>query len=336
MFRGLAERSQAEAGQSLLDLEPVFAVGVDVLVAGRGQAGNVCLIHRPAFGSKLVDHGGHVHRVPVHYRVGDQVQAPRLVPQLLFLPLAERSLVREQQELPQAVEGLTLVELGVNSPPEFLKGIAQESGARRVHLIAHSMGNLVMTQALAQLVEDRDETGMPEFDQILLTAPDIDAGLFQNRIAPLLLKSGRRLTLYASTNDWALVASNSFRLGEVRLGEDIPRAVGLAGIEAVDASSIDTSFLGHSYFGEKPDVIRDIAAVFRGEPRERRKLFRWGPSREYWAFNALPPGASLPTPRTVPPWAIALGATAPTAIVSFLLGRYSRRRGRSVGRPPAS
>ena len=214
---------------------------------------------------------------------------------------------------------------------EFLKGVAKESGARKIHLIAHSMGNLAMTRALARLVQERNVAGLPEFDQILLTAPDVDAEVFQEEIAPHFLKSGRRVTLYASTNDWALVGSSSLRYGRVRLGEDIRRAVGLSGVEAIDASSVDTSLLGHSYFGERPAVISDIQAVIRGEPRERRKLVRWGPDRQFWGFNSLPPGAA-PSPRSVPTWAIGLGITVPTAVIFFVLGRLSKWRARTCRR----
>ena len=40
-----------------------------------------------SFGSKLVDHGGHVDRVPGHNCVGHQVQAARLIHQLPLLLL---------------------------------------------------------------------------------------------------------------------------------------------------------------------------------------------------------------------------------------------------------
>jgi esterase/lipase superfamily enzyme len=206
----------------------------------------------------------------------------------------------------------TLASVSAKLVKEFLKGVAKESGAKKIHLIG--------------------DAGGPEFDQILLTAPDVDAEVFQEEIAPHFLRSGRRVTLYASTNDWALVASSSLRSGRLRLGENIQKAIGLTGVDSIDASSVDTSLLGHSYFGDKPVVIRDIQAVLRGEPRERRKLIRWGPERQYWAFNGLPPGA-VPMERSISPWAIALGVMVPVAILSFLLGRLSKRRARDPQRP---
>lgn len=169
---------------------------------------------------------------------------------------------------------------------EFLSAVAKESGARRIHLIAHSMGNLAMTRALASLATDRGGNGDPEFDQILLTAPDIDAEVFEEEIAPNFLKTGRRVTLYASTNDWALVGSRRLRANRTRLGEDITRSFAQKLIEAVDASNVDTSLLGHSYFGEQLAVIRDIQGVFAGKSRLDRGLIKWGPDNQYWAFSS--------------------------------------------------
>jgi hypothetical protein len=83
------------------------------------EPGDILLLHRPAFGSNLFDHGGHVDRVPCHHRVGRQVQAACLVPQLIFLLLPERALIGEEQELPQAVERLTLVNL-TEDPPQVV------------------------------------------------------------------------------------------------------------------------------------------------------------------------------------------------------------------------
>ena len=67
--------AQAGTAQPLLALEAVLAVGVDVLVAGRREPGDVLVVHTPALGPELLDHGGHVDRVPGHHRVCHQVQA---------------------------------------------------------------------------------------------------------------------------------------------------------------------------------------------------------------------------------------------------------------------
>ena len=78
-------------------------------------------------------------------------------------------------------------------------------------------------------------------------------------------------------------------------------------------------------------AARERACMFV-EQRERRKLVRWGPSRQYWAFEGLAPGAAPPAERSVPPWAIPLTLIVPTAVVFFVIGRLSVRRSLSARR----
>jgi len=76
-----------------------------------------------------------------------------------------------------------------------------------------------------------------------------------------------RLTLYASSLDKALVASRKIhryaRAGDA--GDDI---VIVEGLDSIDASAVDTSLLGHSYFGDNRSVISDIYNLLRspGQP----------------------------------------------------------------------
>ena len=46
-----------------------------------------------------------------------------------------------------------------------------------------------------------------KFSEIVLAAPDIDADVFRNDIAPALAGPGLPVTLYASSVDLAMVAS---------------------------------------------------------------------------------------------------------------------------------
>jgi len=61
---------------------------------------------------------------------------------------------------------------------DFLLDFCRQSGARTVHLIAHSMGNRVLCNALNQLATKTASVPMPLFNQVVLTAPDIDADVF--------------------------------------------------------------------------------------------------------------------------------------------------------------
>ena len=88
----------------------------------------------------------------------------------------------------------------------FLLGVAQQSGAKSVHLVAHSMGNRALTSALRELAMER-KADCPRFHEVVLTAPDIDADVFRRDLAPAIVGTADRVTLYASSNDEALVAS---------------------------------------------------------------------------------------------------------------------------------
>ncbi|MBN1588444.1 MAG: alpha/beta fold hydrolase [Pirellulales bacterium] len=164
---------------------------------------------------------------------------------------------------------------------EFLLGVARKTDARRVHLIAHSMGNRALTAALASLsYEMKDDK--PLFHEVLLTAPDIDADVFKRDIAPAIVKTAQRVTLYASSNDNALVASKKVH-GYPRAGESGENIVIVEGIDTIDVSAADTSLLGHSYYGDSDTVIVDMAQLLHeGKPPGLRS--RLQKMVGYWVF----------------------------------------------------
>ena len=60
----------------------------------------------------------------------------------------------------------------------FLALLAQKSGAERIHIIAHSMGNRAVCDALKAL--SYDSTSQLKFNHLVLAAPDIDADTFKS------------------------------------------------------------------------------------------------------------------------------------------------------------
>lgn len=158
----------------------------------------------------------------------------------------------------------------------FIEAVAQRSGAKRIHLIAHSMGNRLLTRAVGKIVNSPSSETVPQFNQIILTAPDIDANVFRNQIAPRITQAAGRVTIYASSNDKALMASQTVN-GGPRLGQGgqyLQQFPGLNKIEVIDASDIDTSLfgMGHSYFSDKPTILHDISKVLKGVSVSQRNL----------------------------------------------------------------
>lgn len=168
----------------------------------------------------------------------------------------------------------------------FLEDFFVRSDARNVYLIAHSMGNRALTRAVASLLEDKP-TFRDRLTEIILTAPDIDAEVFKRDIAPALVVSGRPVTLYASSKDMALLASRKVH-GSPRAGDSGKGLVLASGVETIDATAVDTSLLGHSYFAEARSVLSDMFYLIRSgqRPDQRFGLKRVdsydGP---YWEFK---------------------------------------------------
>lgn len=170
---------------------------------------------------------------------------------------------------------------------DFLKILVNDN-TKKLHIIAHSMGNVVLTEALVQL---KKEGFLPNtiINQIILAAPDIDKDIFINQIMPSI-NGIARLTMYASDRDKALLISRKIRHDYNRLGEGGENIVLVDGLESIDASKVDTALLGHGYFADTQSLINDIHMVFLGIPPDSRLLDSRnktidGIRKLYWTFR---------------------------------------------------
>jgi esterase/lipase superfamily enzyme len=169
---------------------------------------------------------------------------------------------------------------------EFLTRFAEDAGAERVHLIAHSMGNRGLLRSLHRIADRVTAGGRVPFGQIFLAAPDVDADLFR-QLADVYQRVARRTTLYASSRDRALAASG-FVHGFRRAGY-VPPVTVLPGIDTVEVTDVDLTFLGHGYYGEVRDVLHDMHALLRhDDPPAKRMGLRPAATPEgqgYWVIN---------------------------------------------------
>ncbi len=150
---------------------------------------------------------------------------------------------------------------------EFLSGLIDRLSADRINVIAHSMGADALGRALVEM-GDRGKV----FNQIVLAAPDIDEGVFREQVAPAMARLAERRTMYCSSNDWALVASNVFNDGR-RAGDASSGIFVIKESDTVDASGIDTTLLGHSYYGDCLPLLKDVELLFeRNLPPQDREL----------------------------------------------------------------
>jgi esterase/lipase superfamily enzyme len=164
----------------------------------------------------------------------------------------------------------------------FLQAVYEKSGATSIDIIAHSMGNRALLSALQLL----GTSPAPQFDQVVLAAPDVASSLF-TQLIPTVQKHARRITLYASSKDQALLASarvNHYR----RAGDSRGTLTIIPPVETIDASTVDTGFLGHSYFGDNNSVLSDLYYLLKdGFPASQRARLETKtiPAGIYWAFR---------------------------------------------------
>jgi esterase/lipase superfamily enzyme/GNAT superfamily N-acetyltransferase len=170
---------------------------------------------------------------------------------------------------------------------EFLHDFVSRSGVERVHLIAHSMGNRDLLRALQRLASRfSQQPGVP-FGQIILAAPDIDAGVFAE-LAELYPRFSQRTTLYASPADRAVAASRWIH-GYARAGLTPPVTV-VPGIDTVEVPRFNVfELLGHGYYAEAEGLLHDVFNLIRwnAAPKDRQRLdlARTPDGLEYWVMN---------------------------------------------------
>lgn len=172
---------------------------------------------------------------------------------------------------------------------DFLERILLEVGASAVHVIAHSMGNRALVAAIRALdFAGLERRGAARLRQVVFTAPDIDAATFRDLARTFERGTqAERFTLYASSRDKALEAAQ--RLNHYpRAGDSGDGLVVVDTVDTIDASEVETDFLGHSYYGEAKSVISDLYYLIgQGIPPGQRAFLREveHPEGQYWRFR---------------------------------------------------
>lgn len=168
----------------------------------------------------------------------------------------------------------------------FLKELSK-AGAESIHIIAHSMGNVALLQALADTSRELPSLEKPIFGEVILIAPDMNVDAFK-LFAQDLRKIAKRSTLYASSKDKALMISKEINGGLPRAGEAGDGIIVLPDLDTIDVTDVDTSMSGHSYFGESSPVITDMTHLLKGLPPAKRSLIlKPYKNQKYWSLHPL-------------------------------------------------
>ncbi len=173
------------------------------------------------------------------------------------------------------VADLSSIEASEAHIADFLIAVSALADRGKVHIIAHSMGNRGLLRALHRATTQAALRSGTRFGQIFLSAPDIGVAAFRE-LASVYPQVAERTTLYVADQDKALAALEWITEGGGRVGGAPPVLV-LPGIDTVRVRGPSLFRLGHSYFAEEPDVLRDIRAqlYWRESPERRRARFGW-------------------------------------------------------------
>ena len=136
----------------------------------------------------------------------------------------------------------------------FLSDFVTMSGAQKIHVIAHSMGNRGLLDSIETVIQEVNRS--QPFDQIFLAAPDVDADVFGQQSA-VYERAARQTTLYVSRRDKAVWLSRLIH-DEHRVGyytaEEPPKI-----FPAIDTIRVKGDFdlfdLGHGYVGSEDSVL---------------------------------------------------------------------------------
>jgi esterase/lipase superfamily enzyme len=158
-----------------------------------------------------------------------------------------------------------MAEQSVNALATLIRVILRRIPNRKIHVLAHSMGNEILLPALRRLeLEDRELAKTnPEippllpkrFSNIIIAAPDVQRTHFDSLI-PTVTRASKRVSYYYSKWDLALEASSLLN-GVERAGQAPYFFEGMDTINAANVSSFGRAF-GHTYFNAAPEAIKDL------------------------------------------------------------------------------
>jgi len=172
----------------------------------------------------------------------------------------------------------------------FVELVAKRSGAKQVHLIAHSMGNVPLLNALAEIAKKPQGLGAI-ISQIILAAPDMDVKEFE-KLARKITPFTKSVTLYASSNDVAMKAARKVHRNKSRAGDvtnEGPLIVD--NVYSIDISSLSTEVFSikHSGYADTRELLNDLNRLFvkQEQPPHTRNinfLRQFRGTNEYWRY----------------------------------------------------
>jgi esterase/lipase superfamily enzyme len=169
-----------------------------------------------------------------------------------------------------------------------LSMITHEIGNKKIFVVAHSLGNQILVDALQQAALGHVALNISE---LVLAAPDVDKDVFLSKAQQIKSVAGN-ITLYASSSDKALLASDKktwgLRLGYIGAGGPIL----INGVETIDVSTLGDDMFGlnHGTFSDNKVALDDLGRLITSgihPPGVRSPILRYVPDRLhtlYWMY----------------------------------------------------
>jgi esterase/lipase superfamily enzyme len=139
---------------------------------------------------------------------------------------------------------------------ELLK-LLSRSKADRIVVLGHSMGAMVVMEAMRQTALTNDREVLRKTYAIVLMAPDLDIGVFRAQMQPIAARN-LDVFLFTSSGDRALRASARLRGNTARLGSmNSAQPISDLPVTVIDLSTFDAEedALGHFKFATSPTMI---------------------------------------------------------------------------------
>lgn len=139
-----------------------------------------------------------------------------------------------------------------------------ESGVTRVHIIAHSMGNWVLTETIRQIKLSKNPIPEDRIGAVILAAPDLDIDVFKSQLRRIGPRNNPFIIL-VSKDDKALKASSILAGGKQRVGRyEDERELADLGVIVIDLTELEgTDAVDHGKFTQVAAVAPQLRVALR-------------------------------------------------------------------------
>jgi len=178
-----------------------------------------------------------------------------------------------------------VIEASYDSVAKFVSRLDQcaLSTGTILHVMAHSMGNRALLKALEAISIGINGGTKSSIDKLIFAAPDVDARVFMQSLDKIDALDAHK-TLYASQKDKAIWLSRVIHQ-YARAGLMPPVTI-VDGVDTIDATGVDDTFLGHSYIASVRALLHDLSSLLKsGLPPSQRvglESVKTDDGKKYW------------------------------------------------------